>query len=748
MANRDLITFDRDQVTVDRDVITVERPTLYTERNGWDGLQSIYIDGISNKYIDLGNATDIKTLFNGDNAFSVSMFLRLTTSGQINVGKFGTAEDANGRGFLVYSGTTSLNVLLRQNFLGGSEISIALGTVSTNTWFHLVVTYTGSRASSGLIAYVNGEVTGTAIGTLSATISTDSVAHIGKTYATDFRDFYIRDYGIWDRALSRDEVIEILNNARSYNLLDSVCPPNFRYYPVLSTDDLTGGTGSVADLVGGVNGIPRNTSSSNLSSTVPSIEPHVPRSVFRAQFQNFPFNRLNLPSKDVNASAVTITSEPRPGVNGAVITGFGSSTIADGFDEGVQYTVANPILSSKYPDPANCILFVENQMRYSSSATNAPIAGLIYGDRFGAGFEVGGNLTSTWITSAASADEATITTRSARHRSYGIVTIPPSYSITGYHGILNYSGIAATYGQTQGNNTATRSGNILTGKWTYCLCHDVPGSTSTEISTRHRFAIEKLFSDSDPTTIDADWVDVKVTDLDTANPVGSFGSQIATLTQNGVNIDVSTTGDNTLNDGLGECINYKLIGDPVGWGNGKGKYLVVRVETITAPSQDANGFGIQLTAYDGDATNPNTNACIGIGVKSNTNGSGEWCPTMSNSTTNSSNVASSGATCIVYGVMPVWGNVGNKDSASGNRDGFMTGEHVWSYNTVTDAWINPDSQSASSARVCTSNPDQLSGPFRLGVAITTPAALTTCTFTVRISYKVMEYPQPFAGIDY
>jgi hypothetical protein len=746
---RELITTDRDQLTAERDAITVERPTLYAERNGWDGASSLDFADTSNKYIDFGNSTAIKALFDGTKPFSVRFWLKLSSSGGVHVGKFSNLEDVNGRGFLVYStGSSSLNVLLRHLFTGSSEINLSIGAVSVGTWFGLTVTYDGGGLGAGLLAYVNGLTPTAGTGTLAGSTATDGVLSVGNTYTSNQRLFNVRDYAIWDRCLSRDEVIEVEKNNRVYNLLDAVCPPNVRYYPILSTDDITSGTGSIEDLVGGVNGIPRNTTSANLVADAPTNEPHIPRSVFRAQFQNFAFNNIDLRSKDVNGSLVTIVREPKTGVDGAIITEMSSSAIADGFNEGVQYTTNNPILSSEFPDPQNCILFVENQFRYATSNTNAPVAGVIYGDRFGAGFELGANLVSTWITPTASADEGTILTRSPLHRTYGILTIPPSYSITGFQGILNYSGILKTYGATIGNNTGSRSGNILTGKWTYCLCHDVAGAMATEISTEHKFAIAKLFTDSDPTTIDADWTDIKVSDLDIANPVGSFGSQSATLTQNGNYIDVSTTGDNTLNDGLGECINYKLIGDPVGWGDGKGKYLVIRVETITAPSQDANGFGAQITAYDGDATNPNTNACIGIGVKSNTNGSGEWCPTMSNSTTNGSNVNSSGATCIVYGVMPVWGNVGNASSPSGNRDGWMTGEHAWSYNTVTDAWINPDSQSSSSGRVCTGNPDQLTGPFRLGVAITTPALLTTCTFTVRLSYKVMEYPQPFAGIDY
>ena len=99
--------------------------------------------------------------------------------------------------------------------------------LSINNWYHIVVTYDGSGASSGINFYINGDSeTFTGSGSNSGGVSNSENFEIGaRTGASDAVDGKLSNISVFNVVLSEDDVLNLYNNGVPQNL------NNFRITP-------------------------------------------------------------------------------------------------------------------------------------------------------------------------------------------------------------------------------------------------------------------------------------------------------------------------------------------------------------------------------------------------------------------------------------------------------------------------------------------------------------------------------------
>ena len=170
--------------------------------------QGFSFDGV-NDYVDFGNNLD----FDGSTPFSISCWVNSNdvTSFKAIVGKVSTTPTGyyiatfNGKVRFYASNNGSTNWLSIENS----------GTVTTSSFFHVVVTYDGSKSVAGTKLYVNNALnTQTLVSdTLTASISNSASFTVSsRNGASLFYDGIVDEVGIWDRELTASEVTELYNS--------------------------------------------------------------------------------------------------------------------------------------------------------------------------------------------------------------------------------------------------------------------------------------------------------------------------------------------------------------------------------------------------------------------------------------------------------------------------------------------------------------------------------------------------------
>lgn len=160
-------------------------------------------------YLDLGTSSNFSF---ADDPFSMSGWYYFDATDTRTLIAKGTAAgsdyeyrlrtDANSKLFFaLYSPTASA-------YIGRSDAS----ALTTGQWYHIVTTYDGTTASSGIKIYIDGIQTDDAdyqVG--SYTTMTDNSGHvyIGKYVASEYFDGKISDIRFYDRALTAREVNEL-----------------------------------------------------------------------------------------------------------------------------------------------------------------------------------------------------------------------------------------------------------------------------------------------------------------------------------------------------------------------------------------------------------------------------------------------------------------------------------------------------------------------------------------------------------
>ena len=116
--------------------------------------KSILLDGVDD-YVTMGDVLD--TSDTGADAFSISAWYKTSNSGtQMIVTKWSNVSPTNGFG-LFLQGSSQMRFFMG-SFVGNAYLNVTSNTTSSFTdgnWHHVVLTYDGSRASSGIKIYVD-----------------------------------------------------------------------------------------------------------------------------------------------------------------------------------------------------------------------------------------------------------------------------------------------------------------------------------------------------------------------------------------------------------------------------------------------------------------------------------------------------------------------------------------------------------------------------------------------------------------
>lgn len=169
--------------------------------------QGFDLDGV-NDYVDLGNNLD----FDGSTPFSISCWVYFDSStDQSMFAKFTVTQGYQ----LIRRSTRDVRFALYALNVGGGYISVrTTSTINSLNWHNVIVTYDGSKDSSGVNIYFNGSAQTLFVeaNTLTGSISNSANAKIGSRNS----DFYLNgvqdEIGVWNRELTSTEVTELYNS--------------------------------------------------------------------------------------------------------------------------------------------------------------------------------------------------------------------------------------------------------------------------------------------------------------------------------------------------------------------------------------------------------------------------------------------------------------------------------------------------------------------------------------------------------
>ena len=187
------------------------------------GGESVPFDGFGNAsrsfngtsdYLDLGDSDDF-SFGDGSNdlPFSISVWVKLddmTGSNKSIISKLNAITD--GEYLLFYN---SSNEEFRFSIYDGSQTAWIRARSSVinneNEWYHLVVTYDGSKLQSGLKMYINGslDTLNDSSGTYYGVENTIAPLQVGTYDSTNYFEGNIADVRLYDAELSSSDVSEL-----------------------------------------------------------------------------------------------------------------------------------------------------------------------------------------------------------------------------------------------------------------------------------------------------------------------------------------------------------------------------------------------------------------------------------------------------------------------------------------------------------------------------------------------------------
>lgn len=179
---------------------------------------AVDFDG-SDDYMAIADA-DIFSLGNGsgtDNAFSLSAWFNADSIGTF----FIAAKDVNGGREWVFRTISSQLSFFAFGTGGGYIGRQYTSTLSTGQWYHVVVTYDGSKASSGIKLYLNGSQVDNAdyaSGTYTAAVNTTTNLRVGSSERDGYSNGKIDEVAIFNSELSSSNVTAIYNSGKPATL--------------------------------------------------------------------------------------------------------------------------------------------------------------------------------------------------------------------------------------------------------------------------------------------------------------------------------------------------------------------------------------------------------------------------------------------------------------------------------------------------------------------------------------------------
>jgi uncharacterized repeat protein (TIGR02059 family) len=179
----------------------------------------------ASNFLDTANQPTLLGFGNGtfDNQFSISCWIkpnaltaqRFIVSTNDTVYSYGLHIDSNGK----------LQCNLYSGGAGGTFIrKVSTNALTINTWVHLVFTYTGSTAHSGMSIYINGVLDSSAVGSVTGSYvamqamnATERFCIGGQTGGVgNYYTGKIDSVAVWSKCLNATEVAEIYNGGKNY----------------------------------------------------------------------------------------------------------------------------------------------------------------------------------------------------------------------------------------------------------------------------------------------------------------------------------------------------------------------------------------------------------------------------------------------------------------------------------------------------------------------------------------------------
>ena len=177
--------------------------------------------------------SDATTATNGDedSAFSISAWIKADnlTNGSPILSKYDQGSTLREWAFVVQADGHLHFETYDEDEDKSNSATTAAGTVTTATWYHLVVTYDGTDSSAGVKFYKDGESvtvssTSDAAG-YTAMQNTAQPVWIGKwnNGSNNYHDGLLDEISVWKKELTQAEVTELYNSG---------CPEDLRFHTV------------------------------------------------------------------------------------------------------------------------------------------------------------------------------------------------------------------------------------------------------------------------------------------------------------------------------------------------------------------------------------------------------------------------------------------------------------------------------------------------------------------------------------
>lgn len=235
---------------------------------------SVLFDESLNQYAQA--ATNSEFDFDGSSPFSISMWIKPVTavsSTMRNMLSKLLGAAGNWAGYNIYLLNGKLSFIFLNTYPSDQAQWTTNSTVglSDNTWAHVVMVYTDK--STAAIYVDDSAQAATKTGTLSGSISVATKFTLGarpNDYPSSLMwDGNIDEISVWDKALSSGEVSTLFNGGIPTDLTGMTGLTNWYRMGDNASDDLTGTTGQITDVVGSNNLTPYNTTSANKVTDVP-----------------------------------------------------------------------------------------------------------------------------------------------------------------------------------------------------------------------------------------------------------------------------------------------------------------------------------------------------------------------------------------------------------------------------------------------------------------------------------------------
>ena len=182
-------------------------------RESFTNNYSIELDGID-AYVDCGTNSSLN--FERTDAFSISCWVARGTTGANHTLVSKMASTGNQRGYFFFiSSGNKIRFFLRTDtsFTSQRLTAESASSITDTNWHHILVTYDGSSATSGINIYLDGVAESlTLTGTLSGTIQNNNPFNIGaRNNSINLANANIDEVSVFNTELSASDVSSIYN---------------------------------------------------------------------------------------------------------------------------------------------------------------------------------------------------------------------------------------------------------------------------------------------------------------------------------------------------------------------------------------------------------------------------------------------------------------------------------------------------------------------------------------------------------